>query len=491
MWEIAKAVVIKAIVLALFELGKWVHKFRGEKDVEFDKLHEKLQSGDLKFGDSVTIIGTYSEFVPFVNMSEIVRLSKKSDISSFPTCGTCKVGPIEDEYIGALLEENAKGIFRRSKSIPIFFSQKYSANSIKMLNFIAGDIVELRGRISPLPNIWKDIILTGDFFSFDRGDGLMYPFCLKVYDSEPYGIHLNEFRSDLWSLVHFQGAPIPLTTPDQISIIEVDAPTRLIIEEVFPGAFQFIFPEVNLVNTERLSECKSLLRSFVSRFPNSYFGATKLIDDRKMPATPKRRELVEYVYDASFDHFELKPINVKRLTKRYFDKIDKTHEAVFGHLPADLMLKEWKRVRSDIIKEAEKYPRVLGDALFLGSLGQLVDKDEFDEALLKKSKVSLKDLSLHQDIGFMYRKVLGHYIRKYGRDEETFKTSEAVDLITTSRDAPEFGNLIWWATILSLAREGKLKLIRGENGKIMVKPSEGYKRERESRTKKDTKKTRT
>lgn len=353
MWEIVKSVVIEAIINALLEIAKTLRRVRREKEVEIREVRESLQSGDLKIGDSVTVIGTYSEFVPFINMSEIVGLSVKPDTSPLPVCGACKVGPTNDEYVGAILEEELRGIHRDSKCIPVFFSQKYSKSSIKTLNFITGDIVELRAVISPIPTIWRDIIISSDFFSFAREDRLKQPFCLKVYDCEPHGLHLNEFRIDLWSLVHFQRPTLPLTTPEQLAMIEARAPDRLIVENVFPSTFQFIFPGVNLVNAEGTRERESLLGSFVSEFPELYFDMMRIVGDWKKNVVPVKDAQIKYVHDASFSHFKSKPIEVSPLTKKYFKQIDRTNDAAFGHLPHDMIPREWKKITGKIIKEAK------------------------------------------------------------------------------------------------------------------------------------------
>ncbi len=468
MWEIAKSLVLKAIFEAFLNLGKKAYNGR-RKNVEFEEIKERIQNGDLRFGDKITVVGTYSEFVPFINMSQIVlnTTEKESYLPPLPTFGTSKIEPMQDEHVGALLNENSRGIYAGSESIPIFFSQKYSKNSIKTLNSITGDIIELEGVISPLPTVWKDIVIASDFFSVDRGDGFAHPFCLKVSDVDQYGIHLDEFRGDLWSLAHFKGAPMDLARPDTLSFLEVEAPPQLVTENIFPGAFQFVFPEVNIINSEELRELKTELDKYVSQFPNHYLNTIRLLGHSNFKALKKKKQ-TDFVYDASSFHFKSEPISSSNITKKEIQRIDKNHEIVFEDFSENLIRKEIELLESKIIEEAKKYPKFMINSLLPVRVGKLVYEDtvrEKNEENQKNREHSMENIQLNLDMDCAVRNMLGHYIREYGKDVERFSEIEFQEFFD-SGSFREFGDFLILFMLLSEVRKGNLKLVMGKEGRL-------------------------
>lgn len=165
--------------------------------MEFNKLKEKMENLDLGFGDSVRITGTYSEYVPFINMTKIVDTYSPSNSLPLPTCGPCKTGSLHNVYCSALLGERDYQIHPHSSPIPLFCSTGYSASSIKILKYSTGMILEIEGQIVPIPDEWKDFLVNGESFTFAREDESLTSFGIKVDDCDLIGGHLDRFDIDM------------------------------------------------------------------------------------------------------------------------------------------------------------------------------------------------------------------------------------------------------------------------------------------------------
>jgi hypothetical protein len=464
MWDFVKSVIIKAIVDALFSIGKIVIGPR-PKEAELSELGEKLQNGDLTIGDSVRLVGAYSELVPFLSMGRIALLTKKSETLPLPVCSPCKVDPIEDEYVGALLEEDQFGIFSGTRCIPIFYSRKYSKNSIRMANFTTGEIVELQGAISPLPTAWKEMITASDFFCFDRPDGSSQPFCLKVDDVEPYGTRLDGFYCDLWSLVHFE-ASVPQTNTRQLLFIEAATPPEIVIESIFPGCFQFTRPLSNIMDVEQIKKDKAILAEYVGNFPSTYFQSLNITDFPKERGGAERQRQARYVRDACFDNFSPRPISSRRLSRRYFKDLDRLQRKAFGPVPLRIVYEQLIRDPDKKSRElARRYPKVLGNPILVGYENEALFRGKRLFPELEKYEKYRRRLLKLPILGSL--KMIGHYIARYGIARDGFTEDEYSQLMQEVVSSPYSVPAKFAADLLALTAEGHLKLRLDEHGEII------------------------
>lgn len=105
------------------------------KEYSVTEIRDKLLGGDLHFGDEVTVVGTFSEYLPFIDPKFILKEARL-----FPKTlpRTVRLEAIDDVYCGALFPLDQKDAFTE-KIIPIF----YGIDS-KMLEHFTGEMLEMR-----------------------------------------------------------------------------------------------------------------------------------------------------------------------------------------------------------------------------------------------------------------------------------------------------------------------------------------------------------
>lgn len=112
----------------------------------------------------------------------------------------------------------------------------------------------------------------------------------------------------------------------------------------------------------------------------------------------------------------------------------------------------------------------MGDSIMLGSIGQQIDEYIRDDTLLKEPRTQEKSVENRLGLAFISRKILGHFIRKYGQDALYFFTSDISELYKKSfsnRTLQDVGYLLIFCSMLSSGRKGKFRLAN-INGKIAV-----------------------
>lgn len=178
--------ILQIAIQAVKALGKLKKVVPTEFSVE--ELREGIQNGDLHFGDKVRILGTFSEYLPFVDPKFLLKESK-----SFPRIlpRTTRIAAIDDLYCGALFKLDQTDAFAE-EVLPIF----YGLDS-KMLEHTTGEMLEMQCRITQVPIQYRNIINQNDYFVFEKEEGLVVPFGLKVEDVKPYGI-LDSFKISTW-----------------------------------------------------------------------------------------------------------------------------------------------------------------------------------------------------------------------------------------------------------------------------------------------------
>lgn len=219
------------------------------KVLTIKKIQEQMTSGSLNIGDRITCLGTFSPYMPFVDLRTLIEGIGIADSSV--QC-TCRLDSINNVYCGALydLDQNAATTTEVSHSarihrdfwthgekekiydpnvtrnpnscIPVFYSkipEHQNDRGMRLSNYGAGDVPELTCEIRELPDDWKRIIKPATSFTFADSQNRNRPFCLKVLDAKPYGIVLDEFKIDVWVASHMN-TQIPQRRPHSEGVSE-------------------------------------------------------------------------------------------------------------------------------------------------------------------------------------------------------------------------------------------------------------------------------
>ena len=166
------------------------------KEYDVTEIKENLSSGELHFGDKIKTIGTFSEYLPFIDPKFI--LTKTPFQLSLPR--TARLQAISDVYCGALFKLEQRDAFAK-EVMPIF----YGIDS-KVLEHYTGEMLELQCQIIQVPAQYRDIINQNSYFTFEKEKGLSIPFGLKVLAVEPYGL-VDSFKINAWLIGNLNPAP--------------------------------------------------------------------------------------------------------------------------------------------------------------------------------------------------------------------------------------------------------------------------------------------
>jgi hypothetical protein len=166
------------------------------KEYDVREIRDGLCNSELHFGDKIKTIGTYSEYLPFIDPKS--KLTGKAIQSPLPR--TARLRAINDIHYGALFEPEQRDAFAK-EVMPIF----YGLDS-KVLEHYTGEMLELQCQIIQVPAQYQEIINQNSYFTFEKEEGLQIPFGLKVLDAEPYGV-VDTFRINAWLLGNLNPAP--------------------------------------------------------------------------------------------------------------------------------------------------------------------------------------------------------------------------------------------------------------------------------------------
>jgi hypothetical protein len=174
------------------------------KEFTVEEVKEGIQNGDLHFGDKVKVIGTFSEYVPFVDPKFLLKESK-----SLPRIlpRTTRLAAVDDLYCGALFKMDQTDAFAQ-EALPIF----YGIDS-KMVEHTTGEMLEMSCRITQVPLQYRNIINQNGYCVFEKEEGLIVPFGLKIENVEPYGI-VDSFKISTWLVGSLNPPPILKTSED-------------------------------------------------------------------------------------------------------------------------------------------------------------------------------------------------------------------------------------------------------------------------------------
>lgn len=166
------------------------------KDYTITEIKDQLQSGELHFGDKITVLGTFSEYVPFIDPKYILK--ERSFPKFLPR--TTRLEAIDDVYCGALFPLDQKDSFAE-EVMPIF----YDIDS-KMLEHSTGEMLETKCKITQVPEMYRNLINRNEFFAFEKEDDVTVPFGLHVLDVEPYGL-VDSFKINTWLIGNVSPSP--------------------------------------------------------------------------------------------------------------------------------------------------------------------------------------------------------------------------------------------------------------------------------------------
>jgi len=167
------------------------------KEYSVAEIRDNLLSGELHFGDKIKVIGTFSEYLPFIDLKLMLETGK-----FFPRTlpRTVRLEPIEDIYCGSLFPLDQKDAFA-DETIPIF----YGIDS-RMVEHHTGEMLEVKCKITQVPRKYHQIINQGEFFVFEKEEGVTIPFGLQILEVDPYGL-VDSFKINAWVIGNLSPSP--------------------------------------------------------------------------------------------------------------------------------------------------------------------------------------------------------------------------------------------------------------------------------------------
>lgn len=164
------------------------------------EIKDDLSSNELHFGDRITVLGTFSEYLPFIDIKNLIHNEFENLSNSFHTT---RIEPINDFYCGSLFTLHSKDAFS-NRSMPIFYDR-----ASRMLEHRTGDMLEMSCKITQIPKSYQNLLLENESFSYERDDGIEIPFGLEVLDVKPFD-ESDSFLINSWALGSLDPFPTPL-----------------------------------------------------------------------------------------------------------------------------------------------------------------------------------------------------------------------------------------------------------------------------------------
>ena len=386
-------------------------KTREYKEIELTSLRDNLETGELRIGDRIGVIGTYTEYVPFAKFTQLVESSSKKQFALQLEGMPCKVGSVNGVYCGAILKEGTDGIPAGDSCIPIFYSERFSKKSIKMIEHFTGDMVEIEGHVAPLPEVWKRLLVSNDYYLFDRGDGIEIPFCIKVDKCEPYGLQ-DKFFVDMWTASHFEGTMMPLTGMEHV-LCESLIPSRMLMENPFPGAFLFAYQRINIRNTEQTQGAEYNLNEVTKAFPKLLFNFKSCTDDKTFLNLLKNKTKIEFQVDLAHNKFS-KGASTSVSSTKDIVSANAFYKSPSTHTQASEMMKDWGKLINELYRDAKSFPKMLGSPI-VSAILHMRDDDLFEKELEKSAQEEFSDFERRLVLFRGMRRIIGRLVWAHGK----------------------------------------------------------------------------
>lgn len=198
MWDIAVGIISNAVWAAICKLANKVSQERTIWKGTIEDLYESGVYQKKTWDKPILINGTFSEYVPFVNLPSLLPL--KDPPEKISRIGTCRLGDciMNNRYIGVIHLPNED--HGASPAIPIFYSgtSKLCSPLIQ-----TGDQIKLKCRLTALDSIWRRILFTGkNIYGFE-----LLPYGLEVIDVDLMDKGMGDFWIDSWWLYSIDKSP--------------------------------------------------------------------------------------------------------------------------------------------------------------------------------------------------------------------------------------------------------------------------------------------
>jgi hypothetical protein len=191
-WQTAVEKIVTPIASSLLKMISTRIKRRIARAYHVEELSDCLSSGKIHFGDTIRVHGTFSEYIPFVDLTRLLPLKVKNEKNQNKVA-TCGLGDIvkTGEYVAVLFEDQATQ--STGPSIPILYSSKRNK---EVFSLSTGQQVEFLCAPVPLDYGFRSILHRNEYFTFDNK-----PFGLRVMNvctKRPEMV--DEFRIDAFLL---------------------------------------------------------------------------------------------------------------------------------------------------------------------------------------------------------------------------------------------------------------------------------------------------
>lgn len=192
-------ITVYQVVKTAISLVKSIRKTRTiiAKEYAVTDVKEELQNDLLHFGDRITVVGTFSEYLPFVDLASVLE-EKQLRLSAVSR--TVRLEAIDDMYCGALFPLDQIDAFSE-QTIPVF----YRIDS-PMLQHYTGQMLEVICKITKIPIAYQQLISKRECFTFEKEGDIEIPFGLEILKVQPYGL-VDSFKISTWLLGSIDPAP--------------------------------------------------------------------------------------------------------------------------------------------------------------------------------------------------------------------------------------------------------------------------------------------
>jgi len=197
-------VVIASIYKGVTEAIQFINRISkiseyNKKEYEIKEIKQDLESGELHFGNQVKVLGTFSEYIPFLDIKRMLDTYKSENIFNFTH--TTRINSINDTFCGGLYELDETKAYSENV-IPLFYHK-----DSQILEHFTGEMLELQCKIKQVPDSYANLISNNKSFVFEKEENLDIPFGLEVIDVKPYGLQ-DTFKVNSWLIGNLNPYPV-------------------------------------------------------------------------------------------------------------------------------------------------------------------------------------------------------------------------------------------------------------------------------------------